>query len=486
LSSMRSPLEVKRARIAKEGEYVMEYENLKGELLSSVDTGLKYARTVDRAAEFELYLFYQNSAKVNIKQGVVEASDGIMEGNAVRVAKKNSVSFASSSGISNNRIKRSINEAVASLKSVSIKDTRFKGFCEPKNPGAEGIFASEILDLGKEELIKYARGLVTDGQEFDNRILMTEGICSAEWGGFAVGNTQGLQQASRSASNSCYVYCMAKDKEERRVGYEFDISRESLIKTEGMGEKAAQKAISLLGAQKLNKATVLPTIWDPMAAAAYIYASLGQSARGQTVVEKQSPLADKIGEQIANPDLTIVDDGQKPTGIMTEAIDAEGHPQQKTIIIKKGRLKQFMFDTYYARIYGTKSTGNCSRGGGPFGSTIPYETSPTISPRSIESSTGSKNVDDLIASIEGQAILIMDAPIGIFHSTISTGEFSAVAGSVFLIQDGTKKWPLQPVSVSGNFYKGLEKLLELGNDLKKTPFAVETPSLIFDGFSIVG
>lgn len=465
---------------------MMEYENLKSELLSSVDTGLKYARTKDSKVEFELYLFYQRISKVNIKQGVVEATDGIIEGNAVRASEKNRVSFASSSGISIDRIKRSFNEAVASLKSVSIKDTRFKGFCEPKKPGKEGIFASEILNLGKEELINYAKGLVKDGLGFDNKILMAEANCETEWGGFAIGNTLGLQQASRSALNNCYVYCMAKDKEERRVGYEFDISRKSLIKTEGMGEKAAQKAIDLLGARKLDKATVLPTVWKPIAAASYFYASLGQSTRGQPVVEKRSPLTDKINEQIANPNLTVIDDGQKPTGIMTDAVDAEGYPQQKNVIVDKGRLKQFMFNTYYARIYGTESTGNCSRGSGPFGATLPYETSPTISPRSIEISTGNKNIDDLIASIDGQAILITDAPIGIFHSNVSTGEFSVVAGSVFLIQNGTKKWPLQPVSVSGNFYKGFEKLLELGNDLTTTPFAIETPSLVFDGFSIVG
>jgi PmbA protein len=145
-----------------------------------------------------------------------------------------------------------------------------------------------------------------------------------------------------------------------------------------------------------------------------------------------------------------------------------------------------MFDTYYARIYGTESTGNCSRGGGSFGSSLPYETSPTISPKSVEVQPGSKSIDGLISSMDRQAILIVDVPLGIFHSSISTGEFSAVAQSAFLVQNGEKKWPLQPVSVSGNFYKGLRQLVDLGNDLKTTPFSVETPSLIFNGFSIVG
>ena len=464
----------------------MEFESLKDGLLSTVDTGLKYARTIDREAEFELYLYYRNRAEVDIDQGVVKATDGIEEGNAVRVAKQNSVSFASSSGISLDRIKRSINEAIASLTSLSVKDERFKGFCEPKKPGREGAFAREILDLSREELITYASNLVKDGQGFDRRIKTVAGSSSAEWGGFAVGNTQGLLQASRSASNSCYVYCMAVQEEERKSAYEYDISRERLINTEDLGETAARKAIDLLNAQKLNKTTVLPTIWEPNAAAAYIYTSFGQSARGEYVVEGRSPIADKIGKEIATPKLTILDDGQELSYPSTEAIDAEGYPQQTNTVIEKGKLTRFLFDTYYARIYGTESTGNCSRGGGPFGSTLPYETSPLIRPKYFEVKPGSKSLDDIIASTDGQAILITDAPIGIFHSSVATGEFSSVANSAYLIRDGEKKCPLQPVSVSGNFYEGFKQLIELGNDSKKTQYTVETPSLLFDGFSIVG
>jgi len=461
----------------------MKYENLKDELLSTVDTGLKYARTVDNEAEFELYLFYQNRAGVSITQGVVEASEGIIKGNAVRIVRQNSVSFASSSGISIDRIKRSVNEAMASLRSVSIKDERFKGFCTPEKPGREGAFTREILDLSKEELVDYAGNMVKEGQEFDKRIKTVGSECSAEWGGFAVGNTQGLQQASRSALNSCEVYCIAVNGEERRTCYEFDTTRERLIKTGGLGKKAAQRAVSLLGARKLNKTTVLPTIWEPRAAGAYIYFSLGQSAKGEYIVEGRSPIADKIGEEIANPKLTITDNGQNPSGINTEAIDAEGYPQQKTTILDRGKLNQFLFDTYYAHIHSSESTGNCSRRAR---GTLPYETAPLIRPKNLEIKPGSKNLGDLIASMDGQAILIVDAPIGILHSNVSTGEFSAVAQSVFLVENGDKKWPLQPVSVSGSFYTGLKQLLDVGGDLTKTVFTVETPTLVFDGFSIVG
>jgi PmbA protein len=464
----------------------MEYETLKSELLALVDDGLKYARTVDHQAEFELFLFYQNKAFANIAQGMVDATDGIIEGNAARVAKDQQVSFASSSGISIDRIKRSINEATASLRSVSVKDERFKGFCEPKNPSREGTFTDDILNIGKDELINYANVLIREGRETEKRIHMVGASCEAEWGGFAVGNTRGLQEASRSAINSCDVYCIAVKGDERRTAYKYDISRERLIVPEGLGEKAAQKAISLLGAKKLNKTMPMLTVWTPDAASAYLYASLGQSARGEYVVEGRSPLADKLEKAVAPSMFTVIDDGQNPSSFNTEAIDAEGHPQQRVTLIEDGKLQNFLFDTYYAQIYGTESSGSCSRPGRPFGSVLPYETSPLVRPKNLEVKPGSKSLEEIIGSVRKQAVLIVDMPIGIFHSDVATGEFSAVASSAFLIENGEKKWPLQPISVAGSFYKGFENLIEVGADLEKTPMTVDTPSLAFDGFSVVG
>jgi len=464
----------------------IDYANVKDELLSLLDSGLKSAKNRDPEAECEIYVFYRHATTVNVKQGVVEATDGLVEGNAVRLAKRKTVSFASSSGISKDRIENSLDEAIASLKAVSLKDERFKGFCEPLKPGREGAFSSEILDLSKDQLIKYADSLTKEAKEFDPRVQYASCTCSADWGAFAVGNTLGLQQASRSTSNSCQVSCLAKKHEERRTGNEYDISRERVIKSEGLGEDSAKKAVALLDAKKLGRTRVMPTVWVPIAAASYILASLGQSASGRAVVEGLSPLSDKKSKGVARAELTVIDDGQDPTSLNTEAVDAEGYPQKRKFLIERGILKNFMFDTYYGRIYGAESTGNCSRRGGVFGSSLPYESQLSIEPCYLKITRGKKNFEKMIESIDEQAILITDVPIGIFHSNVSTGEFSAFAQSVYLIEKGEKKHPLAPVSVAGNFYKGLKQLIDIGKDLQKTPLSVETPTLIFDGFSVVG
>ncbi len=72
----------------------MNFDDLKDELLSVTDTGLKYAKSLDSTSEFEVFLYYQNKITAEIDQGVVSAKDGAVAGTAVRAAKVKQVGFA--------------------------------------------------------------------------------------------------------------------------------------------------------------------------------------------------------------------------------------------------------------------------------------------------------------------------------------------------------------------------------------------------------
>jgi PmbA protein len=309
----------------------------------------------------------------------------------------------------------------------------------------------------------------------------------ATWRGYAIGNTRGVLQATTSGDNGCQAGVYAIQGEERRSGLYFDVSRERLYKQDDVGKKAGEQAIALLGAKKLDFTGKIPTIWTPIPAALFIMSSLARSALGDSVVEGISPLCDKIGDTIASKDLTIVDDGQSKLGLGTEAIDAEGQPQRKNSIIENGVLKNYLFDHYYGTAFGLDSTGNCSRSGGPFGDdSTPFETTPSVSTKWLEVKKGTKTEDEIIASIDGKAILIEDFPLGIFHSLVATGEFSCVAGSAYLVEDGEKKGSVEPVSIAGNYYEGYEKLRTIGDDNWPLPWGIDIPTLVFDDFTVVG
>ncbi len=464
----------------------MDYENVKDEMLSAVDTGLKFATKLDGSAEYEVYVYYRNVARAEIDQGVVTAKDGIVAGNAVRAAKGKRIGFACASGASADRVKVSVKEALSIADRVTAEDDRFQGFCEPKKPGRECRFSKEILSIGVEDLLRHGQEMIDEARLVDPRVKVAGAQCSASWGGFAVGNTRGVQRASRSGRNACAVDVMSIEGEERKTASKYDAACDRLFNTEGLGDEAAKDAVKQHGAKKLDSTAVMPTLWKQEAAASCILIGIGQGVLGRSVVEKTSPLCDRIGDTVASKGFNLEDDGQRVDGLGTESVDAEGLPQQKNVIVDLGILKTFLFNSYYARAFGVESTGNCSRGAPIFGGETPYESSVTVFLKGLTVAPGSKTFDELVSSVDRKAVLITDPPIGIFHSDPSTGQFSVVAKSAYLIERGAIQYPLQPVSVAGQFYDGLRNLVGIGNDVKLSAYGPRCPSLLFDGFSVVG
>ena len=465
----------------------MEFDNLKDELLSVTDTGLKYAKSLDSSAEFEIFVSYQNYVEASIAQGIVTAQDGASAGTAVRAAKGKRVGFAVASGISPKRIELAAKEALSIINSVNVEDERFDGFSDPKGSGKEGAYTKEILSIGSADLITSCEEIIEEAKSVDERVKVVEAQASVAWSGYAVGNTRGILEATRGGESDCQASVYAIQGEERRGSLHFDASSERLFNPEGVGKTAAENAVSLLGAKKLDLTTKMPTIWTPLPAALFVLSSLARSTLGSAVVDGISPLCDKIGDTIASKDLSIIDNGQSKTGLGTQAIDAEGQPQRKNPVIEGGVLKNYLFDNYYGKAFGLESTGNCSRGGGIFGDkATPFESKPTVSSKWLEVVAGNRTEEDIIASIDGKAILVRDFPLGIFHSSVATGEFSCVAGSAYLVENGELKGSVEPVSIAGNYYEGYEKLRTIGSNNQLIPFGIDIPTLVFDDFSVVG
>jgi PmbA protein len=462
----------------------MDYDTIKEELLSEADTGLKFAKSLDSAAEVELFIVYENTAESEIGEGIVTAKDGARAGNSARVAKNNRVGFASSSGISAERIKRSIKEAYAVVTSVNVEDRRFKSLPDPKPPGVEADFDKAILGIEISSLIEDCNEMIDEAKAVDERITFATASASTTWGGYAVANTHGILNATRYGNSACSVNVQAKQNEERRNGLEFDVASHRVYEKEGLSVKASENALGLLDAMKYEVTEKMSTIWTPFSAATYFLASLGQSVLGEPVVEGTSPLCDMIGDMIGPKNLNVWDDGQAKQGLGTRSVDGEGLPQQRTPIIDNGVLRSFLFDSYFGAAFGVESTGNSERSGGLFGGNAPYENSPSVSTKFLQVSPGTKSLDDLISSTDGKAIMIFDFPIGIFHGSVSTGEFSAVAASAFLVENGEKVGPIEPVSVAGNFYEGFRNLISIGSDQRVFPYGIATPSLVIDGFSV--
>jgi PmbA protein len=408
--------------------------------------------------------------------------DGFGGGIGVRVAEKKNVGFASSSGLTEEVRNTTVLDAIETMRAIQTNDEKFEGFADPiKRSSTDGAIHKKILDLTSADLIKMVNQITEEAREVDKRIVTIVGQTGLTYGGFAVANSRGINAASAAVASLIVIQCIAQEpgSDKRKVGLEFDVSRSRDLIWDGLAEKAAKHAVSLLKTKKLDKSETLPTVWDPLISSSYILSSLSPALNGRMVVEGRSRFSDRIGEEFSLKEFSLYDDGQYPEALNTSSVDAEGIPRKKTELVKDGVLKHFLFNDYYAKIFGSESTANASRGGQGYTST------PQIGESTLVVPEGTKTVDSAISEID-EGIFMQDYVMGLGHSDPISGDFSAVSPQSFYIKNGEIAESLEPVTIAGNFYAGLHNIRHLCADPMLTPWNIKIPTVIFDGFTVSG
>lgn len=455
----------------------LDFDDWESDLLSRVDRGLKYGKSLGVDA-IEIYMTNSRSVNVKIKGGMIDANQGGNIGVGCRCLTGKKLGFAAASGITDSAVNFAIESALKVSKALLEEDERWSSFVQTHETGKDGKIDHSVLEISSKEVVNGANLIFKEAKEFDSRILSIEGFINIGYGAFAVGNSEGLAKSSRTTFGSIENYIVASEKEKTKTGVREIIGR-GVPKFEGIGTAGASNAVKLLEAKPLDFTGQMKVIFNNVTAAQLINVSLRNSINGQSVVEGRSAFADKLGEKVGVPLLTIYDNGQIPEDPNMAAIDDEGFPRQKTLIIEKGLLKSFIFDQYYSQISSKKNTGNSKRRGPQT-----YENLPRISLTTISVVPGTKNLNDLASEIN-TGILITNNLLGMGHSDLISGDFSIVAPSSFKIENGEITTPLEPVSVAGNLYKAFNQIINIGNDPELTPYG-KIPSISFEGFTVSG
>jgi PmbA protein len=453
----------------------MKFDDIKDELHSLADTGLKYAK--NKADQAEIYVSSTQSMNVSNQSGMVNARVGLNEGVGVRVAIGKCLGFAAMSGLTTEAIKLTVDEAIAVAKSVKQENKDFDSFISPQKTSAkDGIVDDKIVATSSEDLVVTTNELYSEIKDYDKRIIGPSANVQTFYGGNAVANTEGISEASKSTAFVCVVSASAMEGEKRKSAFDYLVQRE-LPKEIAIAKKTAKKAVDLLASKPLGHTGVLPTLWNQNVMSNYWQMAFAHSVNGRQVVEKNSYFMDKLGDKVGIDGLTVADNGQLPEGINTSAIDAEGAHRQETTIIKNGVLQSFLYDSFYGKLGKAKSTGNANRNNA-------YESTPNIGLTTVVIEPGSKSFDDIVTDID-KGVLVLDSVMGMGHSNLISGDFSVVANSAYLIENGEISHPLDSVQIAGNLYKSFKNIIDIGTDSKLLA-NVKTPSILFDGFTLVG
>jgi PmbA protein len=169
---------------------------------------------------------------------------------------------------------------------------------------------------------------------------------------------------------------------------------------------------------------------------------------GKAVAEKKSPLAGRLGETIATPVVTLIDDPTLPDGLGSRPVDAEGTPARRTILVENGDLRSYLTNSEVAKQLGIENTGHAWRG---------YRGALGVAPSNLLLTPG--------PGIEFQEGVIVTEMSGIHAGTNAvTGDFSVQALGLW-VEGGKAAYPLEDFAVAGNFLTLLQSITALGTTL---------------------
>ena len=429
--------------------------------------------------DVEVYLSLKSTIHVDIERGkIVEAIKGIDQGFCVRISYNKSLGFAYTNILKEEKIGEVVNRAFHIAKTVKPTDD-WKGFPHPKPLlKARNIYDKRVAEASIEDIVRDAFLMLNSALKTDRRVMVVEGYSGKVELVRAVVNSNGISLLEEGTGISCSLSTIARDNGEvTPICFEFDGSRSYNIDPEKVGRESAKMAISALGSRKIETGNYRVIFMQPALLELLTY-TLISSLKADNVQRGKSALKGKIGEQIASENLTFYDDGLLEGGLETWSFDDEGTPSQKTALIEKGILREFIYDKYHADREGKESTGNAYRVPHPS-----YTSTPRIEPTNLTIQPGRYSEDELLNELEN-GLLIQNLQ-GAHSSNPESGEFSTVATPTWYIKNGEIQYSLKGVMISGNIYNVLKNITCIGKNVRKLGFLV-SPWIIVENVRVIG
>jgi PmbA protein len=420
------------------------------------------------AEEAEIYYAASHSTSVNFRKDSLDnAKDRFSEGIGIRAIVNGAVGFASTN--SARELENAINIAVAEAR-VRENDPDWTGLpSNGKYPTVSGIFDKRVENLELEGCIDYAMALVEGTRDTPGTLPTSGGFTRAK-GRQLILNTNGIEIEEEFTVVSGFVDAITVNGD-TSTAYDFAISRSLDIDFFAIGKNASDLALRSSGGIKIE-AQKIDVIFHPFAFSDIIEDALAPSLDADNVQKGRSGLINKLGEELAVPELCIYDDGLVEAGIETSASDEEGVPSQSTTVIEKGVLETYLYDNYTAGKAGVKSTGNGSRSS--------YTSPPSVGLRNFIIDYPQM---DVIADTESG--VFVNTVIGAHTANSISGDFSVEARNAFTIKDGALDKPIKSLMISGNAFELLKQITGAGFDVRKVG-GIITPSIRVSDLSVIG
>ena len=320
--------------------------------------------------------------------------------------------------------------------------------------------------LETQELIYAADPAVIDGSS-------TQGI--AERSVTAIFNSKGLNLHAENLLTGMVVAAVVSNGQEMANDYQIKLGPIEDMDTKEMAKKAAATALGKLGGD-VAPTGQYPVVFDPEAMSDLLstYASIFSSESAQKGLSK---LADKEGQIIASPLVTLVDDPFHKARPIKRNFDAEGSPTYRKNVIENGQFMTLLYNLKTAAVAGKETTGNASKGS--------YSASVGIRPFTMYLQPGQITEEELLVKAGNGVYINSLSGLHAGADPIS-GDFSLQSAG-FMIENGKKTTAVKSFTVAGNFYDLLKNITAVASNLELPGMAsFGAPSVLVEGLSIAG
>lgn len=410
---------------------MLSKELIKDALLRALSTGADYA---------ELFAEHTDEKTISLVSAKVDKiADAVISGVGIRVFKGTRCVSGSTSSLDRaavlacaDRVAQALQDAP--LISDLVLRERLFGDIHPVR-----IVPASVENATK---IDYVREACTAAMDASTEISQVTGSFAEVDHRILIATSEGLLAQDRQIRSRLRVTSIASDGSENQTGSVSPGARKGLELFEDfdareLGRKASRQAVTMLHAGYIE-AGVMPVAIENGFGGVIFHEACGHSLEAAAVALGQSQFVGKLGQQIANPKVTAIDDGTIPNGWGSINIDDEGTPARKNILIEKGVLKTYMIDKLNGRRMGMDSTGSSRRQS--------YMFAPVSRMTNTYIAAGEDRDEDIIASIEyGLYAKVMGGgsvnPI--------TGQFNFAVNEGYIVRNGKICEPVRGASLIG-------------------------------------
>ena len=419
-----------------------------------LDIATKVAGAANDGEQLEVHVGRTRDTEIRIYKGDVEQLTTADRANVtIRVVRDGRTGSAVVGTLDDVAIKEALEDARDNA-AYGTPD-EFAGVADPDGvePADIDPYDPELETFPTDKKIDLAIELEKMLQSSDERVRIVESVDYSDHRvESAVANSEGIALSSRRTAVGLTGLLIAGEDPDSQTGYGVSAARRpSDLDLERVRSKAVERAVRMLGATKPQSAKVTVVLEPNMTSA--LLSIVGGTLSGEAVLKGRSLFADRVGEEVAAPMFSLIEDPTDPAAWSASRSDAEGLATRRVQLIDRGVLQGYLYDSYSARRAGTSSTGSAVGAAAP-----------AVGFRALTVAPGDRGFDEIVASVD-DGVLVQS--LKGLHSGVNpvSGDFS-VGATGLRIRNGKIAEPLREFTIGSTIQRMLKAVVAVGNDLE--------------------